>query len=472
LAFVDGNWYVTDCSRRGTFIDDTRLVVGDPTPLRDGDGLRFGECEFTASIGGASAEPIMDADDGFTLTLEDADPASIDASRVLKSALELPELFAHATTEGAIYDASCEYLVNTLFPAIASAYVTLTSANGSTEVLGKAERPQNLTPVGMETQPRGPLVSRRVLQRLRENPRSVLFLERAGADSVLSITVSGSVRAFGAALLEIDALGRVAILHVTCDHGVTVGGQLIAPYLQLIATLVRQHLTTLRRAHLTKFFSPKIIDLLDRQEGRALLEGEPRVITATSLFFDVRGSSLPLDSSAEDLSVVYHDLRQIISTVTDTVFESEGTIIDYAGDGVFAAWGAPLPQANQGTLAVTCALEIAHRLARLPLRVLNTGGSLFGIGIARGDVLAGAVGSSMMFKYGILGPSVNAAHRLMSLTKPDQLARPILMTGAVHSELTLLASATRPVGTMKLPGMVGEVDVYEAVVRRGGGRDD
>src|SRR5689334_16934227 len=141
LTFLDGNWYVTDCSRRGTFIGSTRLTAGDPTPIRDGDCLRFGECEFATSIGSpTSQEAVLDVDDAFTLTLEEADPASIDASRVLKSALELPELFARATTESAIYDAACEYLVNTLFPAIASAYVTLTTPPATTEVLGRAER--------------------------------------------------------------------------------------------------------------------------------------------------------------------------------------------------------------------------------------------------------------------------------------------------------------------------------------------
>jgi class 3 adenylate cyclase len=454
----EGSWYVLDESRHGTYLGSQRVPRGEPVPISDGDRLRFGDCEFVVEFADSTGRPARAAPEpGYRVSVLTVDLASpVDAARVLQSALELPERLGRASSEAAMYEAACEYLVATLAPAIASAYVTVSEADGSFEVLGRADRGE----LGHPRHDLRPVVSRRILQRLRDAPEAVLFLQRQHAELTLDATVSSaSTRVVGASWLEADGMGRPTVLHVVGDQ-VLDGEKLVAQYLRLVSTLVRQHLLTLRNAHLANYFSPKVLKLLMQNGGRGMIEGDPRLTPCTSLFFDVRGSSLAI-SSAMDLTGIYEDLRAIIGEVTEAVFETDGTIIDYAGDGVFAAWGIPFPQPDQGVLAVRCALAINQRLKRRSFRVLRGGGPLCGIGIAKGDVLVGGVGSSRVAKYGIFGPSVNAAQRLAGLRGESSAEGPIHMTAQVMAALSGSGITARSIGRHRLAGFETDIEVFQ-----------
>ncbi|HEX4351987.1 MAG TPA: adenylate/guanylate cyclase domain-containing protein, partial [Polyangiales bacterium] len=381
LAHRSGRWFVTDESRHGTFLAGERLTPGEPAEIGDGASLRFGDCEFLAQIG--DPEESLGPEGTYTMSSQAVDLGAVDSSKILQAALELPELLGHETEEERIYSVACEYLVKALTPVIATSYVTITNTNGAT-VLGRAERADVLAARGATLRP---IVSRRVVQRLREAPNSVLFMHRDFVESTIGATVDASTHSLGASLLETDSRGQYTILYVVGDVALRADDRLVGQYLRLVATLVRQHLITLRRAHLAKYFSPTVVQLLSDRDGRATVEGEPHITTATSLFFDVRGSSLPMNAVPAHLANVYLDLRRVLSIVTETVFEAQGTIIDYAGDSVLAAWGVPFEQPEQADLAVGCALEIWRRLNNESFRALGRDENLCGIGIALGDVL-------------------------------------------------------------------------------------
>jgi class 3 adenylate cyclase len=165
----------------------------------------------------------------------------------------------------------------------------------------------------------------------------------------------------------------------------------------------------------------------------------------------------------------HSDLRTVIDAVTNEVFQSDGTVIDYQGDGIFAAWGVPFDQPTQVTLAVKCAVAILTQLETMDLTVFRQsrekGGSVCGIGIAKGEVVAGDVGAGKMFKFGILGPSVNMTARLESLTKPGQLDAPILVTTEVRQALEKSDIPIRRVGRVRPAGMEDVKDIFEVVVK-------
>jgi class 3 adenylate cyclase len=454
----DGLWYVLDESRHGTYLAGQRVAHGEPVPLTDGDRLRFGDCEFVVQLPGAGHDSARaQSEPSYRVSVQTVDlAAAVDAARVLQSALELPERLGRASSEAAMYEAACEYLVATLAPAIAAAYVTVSDADGAFELLGRADRGA----LGHARHDLQPVVSRRIVQRLRDAPETVFFLQRQHPELTLDATVSSATRVVGASWLEADGLGRPTVLHVVGDQVLGEGEQLIAQYLRLVSTLVRQHLRTLRNAHLANYFSPKVLKLLMQNGGRGMIEGEPRLTLCTSLFFDVRGSSLAI-SSAMDLTGIYEDLRAIIGDVSEAVFETDGTIIDYAGDGVFAAWGIPFPQPEQAVLAVRCALAINQRLKRRSFRVLRGGGPLCGIGIAKGPVLVGGVGSSRVAKYGVFGPSVNTAQRLAGLRGQSSAEGPIHMTSQVMAELLGSGITARSIGPQRLSGFETDIEVFQ-----------
>ncbi|MEY4580930.1 MAG: hypothetical protein RL701_5633 [Pseudomonadota bacterium] len=454
LTHYNGTWYVVDQSRRGTFVNGQRAAHGETLPLNDGDTLTVGDYELIARYDKQSDDDHA----GYTLSERRVDLTTIDASSVLRSALELPVRLGAAVDDAGIFAVACHYLVEALSPVIATAYVTVATADCGVNVVSFANRSELAR---VQHGPLVPIVSRRLVQRLLAVPDAVLFLQRNDEDSAFSLTLDAAPHALGASLLEMDGAERHTILYVIGDVVIADRDQLVAQYLRLTATLVRQHLLTQRRAHLAKYFSPQILQLLTKRTGSAAVEGEPQVAQATTLFFDVRGSSVPLGASADHLADVYHDLRAILSLVTEAVFEANGTIIDYAGDAVLAVWGVPLPQEDHADRAVVSALSIVRRLNAARFRTFRAGTNLCGLGLAAGEVLVGPVGSAAVFKYGVFGPSVNAAQRLAALTKPDALNRPILMASSVKERLVRYHGHIEHVAEVALQGMNSLVDVYE-----------
>lgn len=180
------------------------------------------------------------------------------------------------------------------------------------------------------------------------------------------------------------------------------------------------------------------------------------------MFFDLRGFSLSAEASADDLLPLAQDLRQVMDIVTDEVFRTRGTIIDYQGDGVFAAWGVPFAQEDQCFAALHCAMQVAKRLRETTFGGVGGG---CGIGVAFGSCLAGSVGSSTHFKYGVLGPSVNLASRLEALTKPDRLHAPILLSEEVKTRVEASQFSMVRVGRFVMAGLSVPTNLYELLAR-------
>lgn len=463
LQFQDGGWQLIDLSTLGTTLEGERVGKEHPVRINHGDSLGIGSCVFVARLLDAHDDS-LGSDGSYSVslervaTLDELGEANVDTTRLLRSTLELPAKLGMCHSEREMLEAACRYLVDGLAPTIASAYVAVPGSGPEGPVilaLAKRTATPSTPPDVFE-----PVVSTRVSARVSESPSSVLFVQRTVADASLDMTVGVSTHTLGACFLERDANGLPTVIYTVGDRPFLDGQRWAARYLRLVATLVQQQLAARRRSLLAKYFSPKVVELLLSHGGPAAAAGEPKVVTATSLFFDVRGSSLPLHASADQLASAYSDLRRIIDRVTDCVFEFEGTIIDYAGDGVFAAWGAPFAQPTQASLAVACAVRLAQLLKREDFPSLGAnGGALFGIGIAKGQVLAGTMGASGLFKYGIMGPAVSAAQRVETLTKPDKLGRPIIVTAEVRSGLADTEFACESLGTADLPG-VGCEELY------------
>lgn len=459
LSCREGSWYITDASRRGTFLEGEKLEPGEPRSIPHGAVLRFGDCEYIAHT--RPAEDTVSAENAYTLSSQLVQLGAIDTAKVLQSAFELPELLASATDAPSIYTVACDYLVQALAPAIATAFVAEVGPDHPVTVLGWAERGRATTGTRDVFKP---VISRRVIAQLQDSPESVVFIHRNAGEPALNVTGGAYSQAVGAALLDRDSGGNLAVLYVLGDVLLSRGDQLVAQYLRLVSTLVRQHLLTRRQAHLTKYFSPNVVRLILDRDPQTDIDAEPRVARATSFFFDVRGSSLPLGAKPEERSKLYRDLRRVLSIVTEAVFDTGGTIIDYAGDGVFAVWGVPLPQPDQADRAVGCALRVLQRVRDEDFLMLEPSVRLCGIGIANGEVLVGPVGSSVMFKYGVFGPSVSAAQRLASLTKPDALDSPVLLAESVQRELHRYAHFSRHIARVPLRGMDSMVDVFDVLL--------
>ena len=213
------------------------------------------------------------------------------------------------------------------------------------------------------------------------------------------------------------------------------------------------------RAQVSRFFSPSLRDLIDERGMGGLLKPERRAVTV--LFFDLRGFSKATERAEEEAleAVMRHHsiLTDIMTLVTECVFEFDGIVLDYAGDAVMAGWGAPQDQPDQARLAVDAACEIVRRVNRLDLP-FGGGGHPCGLGLGCGEVVAGQVGGEGHFKYGWIGGVVNQAARLEGLTK--YFGVPILITGPLRKELGP-RDGVRRLGMVRPAGMAEAIELFE-----------
>lgn len=445
-------WLVEDLSKVGTLVNGMKLGLGQRFGLRMHDELRVGPVRLRVLELGGRIEQTRATE--FKLTAVKF--ATLDPQLILKSALELPRLFGEAHAEGEVLQKACAFLVQVLSPAVSSAYVV--EAHPQNIESSRMLATYSLNGEG------APVLSRRVIGDALHLDGSVAFFNHASSAGI-DATVQDTTRTVGACLIERSAAGEPIVLYVVGERTLPNSNtDIAAGYLSLVSTLTRQHLVAQRQTHLAQYFSPKVVDLLMRPGGRSSAEGDPRVMEATSLIFDLRGFCLSTEAAATDLLGWQKELRSTMDIVSREVFAYEGTVIDYQGDGCFAAWGVPFEQAGQARLAVDCALRILEQLKATPLRSLSSpSGPVCGIAIAKGQVLAGSMTSSRHFKYGLLGTSVNCAARVESLTKPGRLDAPLLVTEQVATELDAARMPFVRAARVALAGMETLVNVYEVI---------
>jgi adenylate cyclase len=143
-----------------------------------------------------------------------------------------------------------------------------------------------------------------------------------------------------------------------------------------------------------------------------------REVPVTVLFCDLRGFTALSEGLGAKGTVEM--LNAYFTEMVSAIRANHGTVDKFIGDAVMAVFGAPVAdeahaeRACDAALAMLRALEKfnteqAPRLAGKALKI--------GIGLATGTVIAGNLGSSERLEYTVVGPVVNLASRLESLTK-------------------------------------------------------
>jgi adenylate cyclase len=140
-------------------------------------------------------------------------------------------------------------------------------------------------------------------------------------------------------------------------------------------------------------------------------EGERRDVTV--LFSDLRGFTTFSELlSPEELTKM---LNAYFSAMTKPILQERGTIDKFIGDAVMAFWNAPLYVTHHELHAVRAALLMQDALKEF--NNLHHTTLAMGIGVHRGGVIVGNVGSHERVNYTILGDTVNLGSRVEGLTK-------------------------------------------------------
>ena len=204
------------------------------------------------------------------------------------------------------------------------------------------------------------------------------------------------------------------------------------------------------QAKLGHFFSGKLVSkILESEDPRQLA---PSIRQATVMFFDIRGFSHIAEGNLERILECQGELRRVMTAMTQCVFDHDGVVIRYMGDGILACWNVPYDLANHSEQAGLAAIRMVAWMKE------TSPGWSCGIGLGAGDVVAGSLGSEQVYAYDILGPVVNQAARVEGITK--EVGVPILVTEEVARGLAPGRIMTRRVARFLPVGVQTEVDLY------------
>jgi adenylate cyclase len=209
-------------------------------------------------------------------------------------------------------------------------------------------------------------------------------------------------------------------------------------------------------------------DLLDtylgRQAGSRVLAGQIRRgrgerVRAVIMASDLRGSTalsdhLPADEMIELLDAYFE-------RVAEPVQAHGGDVLKFLGDGVLAIF--PVDELGEAGAAAAALQAAAETLASL-LALCRTLGHpdrpplRAGIGLHLGDVFYGNVGAPDRLDFTVIGPAVNLAFRIESMTK--ELSRPLITSRAFARAVpTPLVS----LGTHSLRGVAEPEELFGAL---------
>jgi adenylate cyclase len=147
----------------------------------------------------------------------------------------------------------------------------------------------------------------------------------------------------------------------------------------------------------------------------ATRRGDGATISAAILVCDLRDFTTISDQWPRD--DVIGLLNRYFDAVSEPIEQNGGEILKFMGDGLLAVFPLDNPKAFEGLLT---AIDEAKR-NMLTILVEHDGSDPmplgFGIGVHVGDVMYGNIGSKRRLDFTVIGPAVNIASRLETLTK-------------------------------------------------------
>jgi adenylate cyclase len=175
------------------------------------------------------------------------------------------------------------------------------------------------------------------------------------------------------------------------------------------------------RSRLARYSSPAVVDRII--QGPAMAGGPGMVAEegeVTVLFADIIGFT-PLTERLGSAEVV-RVLNLVFEQLTEAVFEFEGTLDKFRGDGMMAFFGAPIPLADHALRAARAALRMQERMNNLDILDADLPRLQMRIGINSGLVVVGDIGTPERKDYTVIGDVVNTASRLeSSVAGPGQV---------------------------------------------------
>ena len=210
------------------------------------------------------------------------------------------------------------------------------------------------------------------------------------------------------------------------------------------------------RHTLNRYMAPQLVDYVLSHPEELNLAGERKDLTI--FFSDVRNFTTLTEGS--DPQALVKQLNEYLAAMTESIFDHEGIVDKFIGDGILAHWGAFSITKNHAVQAAEASLEMLQKLRELNAKWKQEGRPelAIGIGLNTGEVIFGEMGAGKKVEFTVIGDPVNLAARLEGLNKDYK-------TSIIISQFTLErlgdAAVTRSLGGVKVKGKTIETLIYE-----------
>jgi len=220
-------------------------------------------------------------------------------------------------------------------------------------------------------------------------------------------------------VLSMDSTQALATFHSKDLLILDTVGHQIATAVENVRLLEQSKQQLRVRQRLSRFLSPNLVE--EVISGRVEISDEPDLRDVTIMFADLREFTRMIQNIPADQVVL--TLREFYERCMNIIFEHNGTLDKFTGDGIMALFGAPISLDKPQQCALDAARKIQHEIKALNLERTALGRSPLGlgIGIASGPVVVGALGTEEIHTYSVIGPAANLAARLCSKASAGEI---------------------------------------------------
>jgi len=219
-----------------------------------------------------------------------------------------------------------------------------------------------------------------------------------------------------------------------------------------------EHKDAIHKA-LSRYVSPRLTErIVGAASGPAPFKAQAERADVVALFADLRGFTRITETVG--VHTVVDMLNEYFSVLTEAAYQHEGTIFNMAGDSLLVGFNVPFAQPDAPQRAWRTAMDIVSRFAPVSAewRARHGVSAGVGIGMCRGEVIIGNIGSPHFMSYTIIGNTVNTAARLMQMARTDE----VLLEATLYDAIRPLLPAERVQarGDVALRGKAEAVGVY------------
>lgn len=216
----------------------------------------------------------------------------------------------------------------------------------------------------------------------------------------------------------------------------------------------------------SRYMGPRLVEHVLSSEPGLLARRERR--EAVVLFADLRDFTRMIVTVEPNEAIPL--LNEFFTEMTGIVHDFDGTVFDLTGDEVMVGFNFPFDQEDSHYRALVTAVNMQRRFDELRQRWFAQFGVTLGLGIGidKGNVVVGNVGSEARMTFRMVGEAVNIAHRLVDLAADGQIAITETIYDAVQRDVPHLLDVISfvPAGPVALKGKSRPQKLYLATFQR------